>query len=65
MDSHSWEDLAQRLEALEDKPASVQMLLAEVPLRSRINVRQQIVEDYLEKLLPHFVYFDDYSTSLP
>ena len=61
-DASSWEDLGQRLEALEDKPASVQMLLAEVPLRTRVNIRQQIVEDYLEKFLPHFVYFDDYST---
>ena len=60
--AETWEEMVARLETLEIKPASVQMLIAEVPVRSAIDVRQRIIEDYLEKMMPRFVYFDDYST---
>ena len=60
--AETWEEVAARLETLEIKPASVQMLIAEVPVRSKVDIRQRIIEDYLEKMMPRLVYFDDYST---
>ena len=61
-DAETWEEVVARLDTLEIKPAAVQMLIAEAPVRSRVDVRGRIIEDYLEKMMPRFVYFDDYST---
>ena len=63
-DAENWEELDSRLQSLEVKPTSVQSLLAELPVRFRTDVRQQIINDYLEKNIPRFVYFDDYSAML-
>ncbi len=55
------QELIERLQALEVKPSSVQRLLSHLSERFQTSLRQQ-VECYLDKFMPRFVYFDDYST---
>ncbi len=57
-----WDDLYTRLQGIEDKPTAVQALLAELTKRFNNDLRQQIVLEHLERYLPEFVYFDNYST---
>ena len=59
--AEDWDELISRLEALEAKPASAEALLSDLRAQPRADVEPKIIEDYLEKLLPRFVYFDDYS----
>ena len=61
-DATEWSDLHARLESLEVKPKAVQDLLENPPEQPSSGVRQQIVLEYLERYLPEFVYFDNYST---
>ena len=56
-----WDDLHSRLQALDNKPEAVQNLLSETN-RFNTDLRQQIVLEHLERYLPEFVYFDNYST---
>ena len=56
-----WDDLHSRLQALDNKPPAVQNLLSETG-RFSTDLRQQIVLEHLERYLPEFVYFDNYST---
>ncbi len=56
------EELVSILEKLEIKPPVVEDLLIDVANRFKTGVKEQIISGYLEKLLPTFVYFDDYST---
>ena len=56
-----WDDLHGRLQALDNKPEAVQNLLSETN-RFNTDLRQQIVLEHLERYLPEFVYFDNYST---
>ncbi len=56
----SWHELHRRLQSLEIKPTSVERLLADLPNSN--DLRQQIVLNHLERYLPEFVYFDNYST---
>lgn len=55
-------ELAAKLEALDVKPASVQSLLKDISEKFKSDVGEQLVEKYLQKFLPKFVYFDEYST---
>jgi predicted ATP-dependent endonuclease of OLD family len=57
----SWEELQTNLQSLEVKPPAVQKLLTELPERFQTDIRQQIILQKLEKFLPTFVYFDNYS----
>ena len=50
--------LVSLLETPAQKPPSAQALLDEL----NTDTTQQIIEDHLEKFMPRFVYFDDYST---
>jgi predicted ATP-dependent endonuclease of OLD family len=61
-DTNSWDDLYNRLQSLDVKPTTVQVLLAELTKRFNSDLRQQIVLEHLERYLPEFVYFDNYST---
>ena len=61
-DATEWDDLHSRLQALEVKPPAVEQLLAELPERFSTDLRQQIILEHLERYLPEFVYFDNYST---
>ena len=61
-DVTKWDDLYNRLQGLEEKPAVVQTLLTELTKRFNTDLRQQIVLEHLERYLPEFVYFDNYST---
>ena len=56
-----WDDLHSRLQSLDNKPPAVQNLLSETG-RFSTDLRQQIVLEHLERYLPEFVYFDNYST---
>ncbi len=60
-DVEEWQDLHNRLQSLEVKPPSVLALLAELPERFNQDLRQKIVLEFLERRLPVFVYFDNYS----
>ena len=55
------EELRSMLERLEIKPSVVGDLLVEVNSRFDMSLRDRIAKEYLERLLPTFVYFDDYS----
>ena len=55
------EDLMARLESLDVKPSTVQTLLEDIPLRFKGDIKQRVTSEYLEKTLPRFVYFDNYS----
>ena len=59
--SATWEELQNNLRSLEVKPEAVERLLRELPGRFQIDIRQQIILHFLEKFLPAFVYFDNYS----
>ena len=61
-DATEWGDLFSRLQSLEVKPASVEKLLTELPERFSSDLRQQVILEHLERYLPEFVYFDNYST---
>ena len=61
-DTNKWDDLYNRLQSLDVKPAAVQNLLSELTKRSNNDIRQQIILEHLERYLPEFVYFDNYST---
>ena len=61
-DTTKWDDLYTRLQGLEVKPTAVQVLLSELTKRFNNDLRQQIVLEHLERYLPEFVYFDNYST---
>ena len=60
--AETWEELVSRLERLDNKPTSVQALLAGHPGHVVADIERKIINDYLEKLMPRLVYFDDYST---
>ncbi|HJO83632.1 MAG TPA: AAA family ATPase, partial [SAR202 cluster bacterium] len=60
-EADSWETLQAQLDRIDIKPPSVQQLLAELPDRFGTDLRQQVIEEYLEGFLPTFVYFDNYS----
>ncbi len=60
--SAGWEDMYRRLESLEVKPKAVKDLLANPLVHPAGGLRQQIVLEHLERYLPEFVYFDNYST---
>jgi predicted ATP-dependent endonuclease of OLD family len=56
------DELVSLLEAVEDAPPSATTLLEVVTNRfGASTVSHQIINDYLVKLVPRFVYFDDYS----
>ena len=55
------QDLQGRLQSLDVKPSPVADLLARLPEMFGADLRQQIVLGYLERFLPEFVYFDNYS----
>ena len=57
----SIDELRSILERLEIKPPVVGNLLIDINSRFRTSLRELIVDDYLERYLPAFVYFDDYS----
>ena len=57
-----WDELYNRLQALDVKPTAVQQLMSELTKRFNSDLRQQIVLEHLERYLPEFVYFDNYST---
>ena len=61
-DAETLNQLVSRLETLDIKPLAVQTLLADIPTRFNGDLKKQITEDCLEKFMPRFVYFDDYST---
>ena len=61
-DTNKWDDLYNRLQSLDVKPAAVQNLLSELTKRISSDIRQQIILEHLERYLPEFVYFDIYST---
>ena len=61
-DTNKWDDLYNRLQSLDVKPAAVQNLLSELTKRINNDIRQQIILEHLERYLPEFVYFDIYST---
>ena len=54
-------ELEALLEAIDIKPPAVTDLLLRLRNRPRAALRDQIVTQYLKKMLPAFVYFDDYS----
>lgn len=56
------EELSTKLESLDVKPASVQALLKDIADKFKSDVGEQVIENYLQKFLPKFVYFDEYST---
>ena len=56
-----WLDLQGRLQSLDVKPPAVETLLASLPEMFATDIRQLIVLEYLERFLPEFVYFDNYS----
>jgi predicted ATP-dependent endonuclease of OLD family len=60
-DVTEWQDLYSRLQSLDVKPPAVLTLLDELPEKFDNDLRQQIVLEHLEKNLPVFVYFDNYS----
>ena len=60
-EADSWETLQAQLDRIDIKPPSVQQLLAELPDRFGTDLRQRVIEEYLEGFLPTFVYFDNYS----
>ena len=60
--AETWEDLVLRLDILGVKPPPVQTLLDDIRTRFKTDLRKQIVSDYLERSMPRFVYFDNYST---
>ena len=60
-DVTEWQDLFSRLQSLDVKPPAVLTLLDELPDKFDNDLRQQIVLEHLEKNLPVFVYFDNYS----
>ena len=57
----NWEELKSRLESLDFQPQQARALLAELPERFSMDVEQQIILEHLERRLPDFVYFDNYS----
>ena len=57
----SWRELQSRLESLDFKPPQVNALLAELPERFETEPEQRIILEHLERRLPEFVYFDNYS----
>ena len=57
-----WDDLYNRLQSLDVKPTPVQNLLSKLTERFNSDLQQQIVLEHLERYLPEFVYFDNYST---
>ena len=57
-----WDDLYNRLQSLDVKPTPVQNLLSVLTERFNSDLQQQIVLEHLERYLPEFVYFDNYST---
>ena len=59
--SSTVEELLSMLKRLEIKPPVVGDLLIEVSSRFDMSLRDRIAKEYLERLLPTFVYFDDYS----
>ena len=59
--SSTVEELLSMLKRLEIKPPVVGDLLIEVNSRFDMSLRDRIAKEYLERLLPTFVYFDDYS----
>ena len=59
--SSTVEELLSMLKRLEIKPPVVGDLLIEVSSRFDMSLRDRIAKKYLERLLPTFVYFDDYS----
>ncbi len=56
------EQLRSMLHRLDIKPPIVGELLVELAGRFDRSVKEQIVQKYFERLLPAFVYFDDYSS---
>jgi predicted ATP-dependent endonuclease of OLD family len=60
--AESCAELSIKLEALDVKPASVQALLKDIAEKFKSDVGEQLIENYLQKFLPKFVYFDEYST---
>ena len=60
-DVTEWKDLHSRLRSLDVKPPAVLTLLDDLPDKFDNDLRQQIVLEHLEKNLPVFVYFDNYS----
>jgi predicted ATP-dependent endonuclease of OLD family len=60
--AESCAELSAKLEALDVKPASVQALLEDIAEKFKSDVVEQLIENYLQKFLPKFVYFDEYST---
>jgi len=56
------EELISVLERLEIKPPAVGNLLIDLTKRFGTTLKDQIVERHLERMLPMFVYFDDYSS---
>ena len=59
--SSTVEELLSMLKRLEIKPPVVGDLLIEVSSRFDMSLRTESPKKYLERLLPTFVYFDDYS----
>ena len=55
------EEMYARLQSLQFKPPVVSELLESLPDRFKGGLEGQIIDDYLEKFVPRFVYFDDYS----
>ena len=60
--AESCAELSIKLEALDVKPASVQALLKDIAEKFKSDVGEKLIENYLQKFLPKFVYFDEYST---
>ena len=58
-DVADWRDLQKRLQSVEAKSEAVEALLDRLPQN---DLRQEIVLEHLERYLPAFVYFDNYST---
>jgi len=54
--------LLEMLEGLPDAPPSVSTLITELSKYKTITVKQQIIDEYLTRYLPKFVYFDEYSS---
>ena len=60
-EADTWQQLKARLESLEARPPNAQQLLDQLQRRFETGVKQQIIENHLNRYLPVFVYFDNYS----
>ena len=58
------EELEEALKSIPERSTTVDTILTDISVRFNKGAEQQIMDGHLSRLMPKFVYFDDYSTCL-